>query len=61
MKPADEPRVHIAPNSSRPGLVLIAIGSGTHPYAITPALADDLAGQLTAAATTARMAAGVIR
>lgn len=54
MKRADEPQVHIGPNSSRPGLVVIAIGSGTNPYNITPELADGLAARPTAAAASAR-------
>ncbi|BBY91304.1 hypothetical protein MGALJ_09730 [Mycobacterium gallinarum] len=61
MKPPDEPQVHIAPNASRPGLVVIAIGSGTNPYSVTPERADDLADQLTGAADAARAAAEVLR
>jgi hypothetical protein len=61
MKPADEPQVHIASNSSQPGRVVIAIGSGTDPYSITPERADEMARQLTAAAETARASAGVLR
>lgn len=53
----DQPAVHVAANASRPGLVLVAIGSGTDPYSITPEHADDLAGQLAAAAEAARFAA----
>ncbi|EFG79555.1 hypothetical protein HMPREF0591_0532 [Mycobacterium parascrofulaceum ATCC BAA-614] len=56
-RPPDQPTIHIAPNSSRPGLVVIAIGSGTNPYSITPEQADDLADQLTAAADAARSSA----
>ena len=54
MKPADEPQVHIAANASRPGLVLLAIGSGLDPYNITPEFAIVLAGHLLDAATAAR-------
>jgi hypothetical protein len=49
-KPPDRPAVHIAPNASRPGLVLIAIGSGTNPFSITPEFAADLSSRLLAAA-----------
>jgi hypothetical protein len=54
VKPADEPQVHVGPNADRPGLVTIAIGSGTDPYSVTPDFAIGLAGQLLAAATAAR-------
>jgi hypothetical protein len=55
-RPPDQPAIHVAANASRPGLVLVAIGSGTDPYSITPERADELAGQLTDAATAARNA-----
>ena len=58
-KPPDEPQVHIAPNSSRPGLVVIAIGSGTDPYCVTPEFAVELAGRLLNAATDARDARSI--
>ncbi|MFA1705516.1 hypothetical protein ACDT10_21700 [Mycobacterium intracellulare] len=54
MRGPDEPQVHIAPNASRPGLVVIAIGSGTDPYSITPEFAIELAGQLLDSVTAAR-------
>ncbi|MHA7650147.1 hypothetical protein ACX9NE_10430 [Mycobacterium sp. ML4] len=54
MKPADEPQVHVRANASRPGLVLVAIGSGTDPFSVTPEFAIGLAGQLLDAATDAR-------
>lgn len=54
MKPADEPQVHVVPNSSHPGLVVIAVGSGTDPYSVTPEFAVRLAGQLLCAAAAAR-------
>ncbi|RAU98770.1 hypothetical protein DQP58_04775 [Mycobacterium colombiense] len=55
-KPPDQPAVHVAANASRPGLVLVAIGSGSDPYSVTPEFAVGLAGQLLGAATTARTA-----
>lgn len=55
-RPPDQPAIHVAANAYGPGLVLLAIGSGTDPHSITPERADGLAGQLTAAATTARTA-----
>ncbi|WP_157625787.1 hypothetical protein [Mycobacterium sp. 155] len=48
----------MAPNASRPGLVVCAIGSGTDPYSITPELAEELAESLLAAAVAARRASG---
>jgi hypothetical protein len=56
VKPADEPQVHIGPNTARPGLVTIAIGSGTNPYSVTTKFAIALAAQLLDAATAARVA-----
>jgi hypothetical protein len=56
MRSADEPQVHVAPNASRPGLVVIAIGSGTDSYSITPEFAIELAAHLIDGATTARTA-----
>ncbi|OBA96996.1 hypothetical protein A5666_27095 [Mycolicibacterium fortuitum] len=53
-RPADEPQIHIVPNASRPGLVVIAVGSGTDPFFVTPDFAIDLAGRLLDAATAAR-------
>lgn len=55
-KPANEPQFIVAPNTSRPGLVVIAIGSGTDPHNITPDLAEALADELLAAAAAARQA-----
>lgn len=49
-KPTDQPAVHVAANASRPGLVVIAIGSGTDPYSITREFAVELSGRLLAAA-----------
>jgi hypothetical protein len=60
VKPADEPQVHVGPNGARPGLVVIAIGSGTDPYSITPEFAIGLAGQLLDAATAARDAQSIV-
>lgn len=54
MRPADQPQVHVAANSSHPGLVVIAVGTGRDSYNITPERADELAAQLTAAAGAAR-------
>ncbi len=54
MKPADEPQVHVGPNAARPGLVVIAIGSGSDPYSVTPEFAIATAGQLLDGATAAR-------
>ena len=54
MRAADEPQVHIAPNASRPGLVLFAIGSGIDLFSVSPEFAIELAGQLLDAATEAR-------
>jgi hypothetical protein len=53
-KPVDEPQFNICPNESRLGLVLIAVGSGTDPFSVTPEFAIELAGQLLDAATAAR-------
>ena len=52
-KPPDQPAVHVAANASWPGLVLVAIGSGSDPHSVTPEFAFGLAGQLLDAATTA--------
>lgn len=51
---AVEPQFNVCPNASRSGLVLIAIGTGTDPYSITPELAEALADDLLAAAAAAR-------
>lgn len=53
-RPPDQPAIHIAANASGPGLVLLAIGSGTDPFSVTPEFAIELAGQLLDAATAAR-------
>lgn len=53
-RPPDQPDFHVAPNASRPGLVLIAVGSGTDPFSVRPEFAIELAGQLLAAADAAR-------
>ncbi|KMO82306.1 hypothetical protein [Mycolicibacterium chlorophenolicum] len=53
-KPPDQPAIHIAANAARPGLVLVAIGSGTDPFSVSPEFANELAGQLLDAATAAR-------
>lgn len=55
-KPPDQPAVHVAANASPPGLVLVAIGSKSDPYSITPKFAVEPAGQLLDAPTTARTA-----
>jgi hypothetical protein len=52
------PQFNVAPNASRPGLVVVAIGSGTDPYNITPDRAEHLADDLLAAAAAARRAGG---
>lgn len=57
-RPADAPQFNVCPNASRPGLVLFAVGSGTDPYSITPALAEALADELLASAAAARRAGG---
>jgi hypothetical protein len=56
-KPPDQPTIIVAANASRPGLVLVAIGSGTDPFSVSPEFATGLAGQLTAAAEAACSAA----
>ena len=53
---ADRPDFHVAPNVSRPGLVLVAVGSGTDPFSVTPEFAIELAGRLLDAADHAREA-----
>lgn len=53
-KPPDQPAVHIVANAARPGLVLVAIGTGTDPFSISPEFAIELADQLLDAATAAR-------
>lgn len=53
-RPPDEPDFHVAPNASKPGLVLVAVGSGTDPFSVTPEFAIELAGRLIDAATDAR-------
>ncbi|RDH75507.1 hypothetical protein DVS77_26265 [Mycolicibacterium moriokaense] len=53
-KAPDEPQVHVAPNASRPGRVVIAVGSGTDPFSVVPEFAIELAGRLLDAATAAR-------
>jgi len=60
-KPADHPQVHVGPNESRPGLVHLAIGTGTDGYDITPERAQSLGGELIRAAAAARAAAGKAR
>ncbi len=62
MRPADEPQVHIAPNSSlngqRPGLIGIAIGTimaEFEMYNVTPEFAIKLAGRLLDAASEVRV------
>jgi len=60
MKPADEPQVHVATNAARPGLVVIAVGSGTDPYSVTPEFAIELAGKLLDAATESRDAVAAL-
>jgi hypothetical protein len=55
-QPAVEPQFNVCPNASRPGLVLLAIGSGRDPYSVTPDVAEALADQLRAAAAAARKA-----
>jgi hypothetical protein len=53
-KPPDQPSIHVAANASRPGLVLVAVGSGTDPFTVSPEFAIELAGRLLDAATAAR-------
>lgn len=53
-KPPDQPSIHIAANAARAGLVLVAVGSGTEPFSVTPEFAIELAGKLLDAATEAR-------
>lgn len=53
-KPPDQPAVHVAANASRSGLVVLAIGSGTDPFSVTPEFAIELAGRLLDAAAVAR-------
>ena len=61
-RPPDRPAFHIARNASRPGLVLVALGSGVAlPYSVTPEFAIELAGQLLNAAAEARDARSVTR
>ncbi|MFV8316280.1 hypothetical protein [Mycobacterium sp. 23] len=52
-RPPDQPALHIAANASRPGLVLVAVGSGTDPFSVTSEFAIGLAGQLLDAAAEA--------
>ncbi|TDL01538.1 hypothetical protein EI067_00355 [Mycobacterium paragordonae] len=52
-RPPDEPDFHVAPNASRRGLVLVAVGSGTDPFSVTPEFAIELAGRLRDAADAA--------
>lgn len=55
MRSADEPQFTIAPNAGRPGLVLVAIGTGMgRGYSITPERAEQLAAELVDAARSAR-------
>lgn len=53
-KPPDQPSIHVAANASRPGLVLVAIGSGTDPFSVSPEFAIESAGKLLDSATAAR-------
>ncbi|MGV0603929.1 hypothetical protein [Mycolicibacterium sp. XJ1904] len=45
---------HVAANASRPGLVLLAVGSGTDPFSVSPEFAIELAGRLLDGAAAAR-------
>lgn len=54
-RPPDRPDFHVAPNASRPGRVLVAVGSGTNPFSVTPEFAIELAGRLRDAADAARL------
>ncbi|MFZ0715916.1 hypothetical protein [Mycobacterium sp.] len=54
MRPADEPQVHVGPNAAAPGLVTIAIGTGTDPYSVTTEFAIRLAGLLLVSAAASR-------
>ncbi|OBJ51011.1 hypothetical protein A9W94_27760 [Mycobacterium asiaticum] len=58
-RPPDQPDFRVAPNASRTGPVLVAVGCGTDPYSIAPSLAEALANELLAAAAAARHAGGV--
>jgi hypothetical protein len=53
---ADEPQFHVFENAARPGLVHLAIGTGTDGYNVTPELAEQLADKLGEAAALARTA-----
>jgi hypothetical protein len=53
-KPPDLPTIHVAANAARAGLVLVAVGSGTDPFSVSPEFAIELAGKLLDAATEAR-------
>lgn len=55
---ADAPQFNVCPNGSRPGLVVVAIGTGTDPLSVTPQVAEALADDLLAAAAAARRAGG---
>ncbi len=52
--PPDQPAFHVAVNSSRPGQVLVAVGSGMDPFSVTPEFAIELAGKLLDGAETVR-------
>jgi hypothetical protein len=54
-RPPDQPDFHVAPNASRRGRVLVAVGSGTDPFSVTPEFAIELAGRLRDAANAARL------
>lgn len=51
---ADIPDFHAGANASKPGLVVIAIGSGMNSYSITPEHAESIAARLLGAAAAAR-------
>lgn len=51
---ADNPDFHTGANASKPGLVVIAIGSGMDSYSITPEHAEAIAARLLGAAAAAR-------
>ncbi len=52
-KQADNPHVTFCQNASHPHLVHISIGTGMDSYSITPERAEELAGELIAAAIAA--------
>ncbi len=54
IKPPDQSSIHVAANAFRPGLVLLAVGSGTNLFSVSPEFVIELAGELLDAAQAAR-------